>query len=91
MTEIHLCTLNCVISIIYFCIGLSYAFFAVMTAFVMEDHPKIVEACVLVNLVLGAAKFFIFACSIAVGLMIGTKKTVEEVKDKVKQSINSNI
>ena len=78
-------------AIIYFLIGLGYVFFAVMTAFVMEDHPKIVEACVLVNLVLGAAKFFIFACSIAVGLMIGTKKTVEEVKYNIKQSIMNTL
>ena len=74
-------------AIIYFLIGLSYAFFVVMTAFVMEDHPKIVNSVILVNLVLGAAKFFIFACSIAVGLMIGTKKTMEEVKNNIKQSI----
>ena len=77
--------------IIYLLIGLSYAFFVVMTAFVMEDHPKIVKATILVNLVLGAAKFFILACSIAVGLMIGTKKTVKEVKDNIKQSIDQSI
>ena len=77
--------------IIYLLIGLGYAFFVVMTAFVMEDHPKIVKATILVNLVLGAAKFFILACSIAVGLMIGTKKTVKEVKDNIKQSIDQSI
>ena len=75
--------------IIYLLIGLSYVFFVVMTAFVMEDHPKIVNSVILVNLVLGAAKFFIFACSIAVGLMIGTKKTMEEVKDNIWQSIEN--
>ena len=75
--------------IVYFMIGLGFAFCVVMAAFVMEDHPKIVEACLIVNLVLGAAKFFIFACSIAVGLMIGTKKTVEEVKDNIKQKFDS--
>ena len=77
--------------IIYLLIGLSYAFFVVMTAFVMEDHPKIVKATILVNLVLGAAKFFILACSIAIGLMIGTKKTVKEVKDNIKESIDQSI
>ena len=73
--------------IIYALIGLGYAFCVVMTAFVMEDHPTIVKSCLLVNLVLGAAKFFILAWSIAVGLMIGTKKTVKEVKDTIEQSI----
>ena len=58
--------------ILYFLIGLGYAFCVVMTVFVMEDHPKIVKICLLVNLALGAARFFILVCSIAMGLMTGT-------------------
>ena len=60
--------------ILYFIIGLGYAFCVVMTVFVMEDHPKNVKTCLLVNLGLGAARFIILVCSIAVGLMTGTEK-----------------
>ena len=60
--------------ILYFIIGLGYAFSVVMTVFVMEDHPKNVKTCLLVNLGLGAARFIILVCSIAVGLMTGTEK-----------------
>ena len=45
-----------------------------MTVFVMEDHPKKVKICLLVNLGLGAARFIILVCSIAVGLMTGAEK-----------------
>ena len=45
--------------IIYFIIGLGYAFYVVMTVFVMEDHPEDVKICLLVNLGLEAARFFI--------------------------------
>ena len=65
--------------ILYFLIGLGYAFCVVMTVFVMEDHPKNVKVCLLVNLGLGFARFFILVCSIAVGLMTGTN----EVKRKI--------
>ena len=57
-----------------FIIGLGYAFCVVMTVFVMEDHPKKVKICLLVNLGLGAARFIILVCSIAVGLMTGAEK-----------------
>ena len=63
--------------IVYFIcilIGLGYAFCVVMTVFVMEDHPKKVKICLLVNLGLGAARFIILVCSIAVGLMTGAEK-----------------
>ena len=60
--------------ILYFLIGLGYAFCVVMTVFVMEDHPKIVKICLLVNLALGVARFFILVCSIAMGLMTGTNQ-----------------
>ena len=75
--------------IVYFLIGLGYTFCVVMTAFVMEEHINIVKACLLVNLGLGAAKFFILAFTIAMGLMIGTKNTVKELKDNIKQSMES--
>ena len=42
--------------IVYFIFGVSYAFCAVMTVYVMEDHPKIVDICLLVNLGLGFAR-----------------------------------
>jgi hypothetical protein len=60
--------------ILYFIIGLGYAFCVVMTVFVMEDHPKNVKTCLLVNLGLGAARFIILVCSIAVGLTTGCEK-----------------
>ena len=60
--------------ILYLLIGIGYAFCIVMTVFVMEDHPKNVKICLLVNLGLGAARFFILVCSIAVGLMTGTNE-----------------
>ena len=60
--------------ILYLLIGIAYAFCIVMTVFVMEDHPKNVKICLLVNLGLGAARFFILVCSIAVGLMTGTNE-----------------
>ena len=45
--------------ILHFIIGLGYAFCVVMTVFVMEDHPEDVKICLLVNLGLGTARFFI--------------------------------
>ena len=60
--------------ILYFIIGLGYAFCVIMTVFVMEDHPEKVKICLLVNLGLGAARFFTLVCSIAVGLMTGAEK-----------------
>ena len=65
--------------ILYFLIGLGYTFCVVMTVFVMEDHPKIVKICLLVNLGLGAARFFILVCSIAMGLMTGTNQVKIEI------------
>ena len=65
--------------ILHFIIGLGYAFCVVMTVFVMEDHPKKVKICLLVNLGLGAARFFILVCSIAVGLMTGTNQVKIEI------------
>ena len=59
---------------LHFIIGLGYAFCVVMTVFVMEDHSKIVKICLLVNLALGAARFFILVGSIVVGLMTGTNQ-----------------
>ena len=60
--------------ILYFLIGLGYAFCVVMTVFVMEDHSKTVNVCLLVNIGLGVARFFILICSIAMGLMTGTNE-----------------
>ena len=65
--------------ILYFIIGLGYAFCVVMTVFVMEDHPKNVKICLLVNLGLGAARFFILVCSIAVGFKTGTPDTARKI------------
>ena len=65
--------------ILYFLIGLGYTFCVVMTVFVMEDHPKIVKICLLVNLGLGATRFFILVCSIAMGLMTGTNQVKIEI------------
>ena len=62
--------------ILYFSIGLVYVFCVVMTVFVMEDDPKIVKICLLVTLVLGAARFFILVCSIATGLKTGTSVAI---------------
>ena len=73
--------------IIYFVIGLGYAFCVVMTVFVMEDHSKIVKICLLVNLGLGAARFFILVCSIAMGLMTGTN----QVKIKIGRILGSGM
>ena len=73
--------------ILYFLIGLGYTFCVVMTVFVMEDHPKIVKICLLVNLGLGAARFFILVCSIAMGLMTGTN----ELKMKIGRILDSGI
>ena len=50
--------------LLYFLIGLSYVFCVVNTVFVMEDHAKTVNVCLLVNLGLEAARFFILFCSI---------------------------
>ena len=50
--------------LLYFLIGLGYAFCVVNTVFVMEDHPKTVNVCLLVNLGLEAVRFFILSCSI---------------------------
>ena len=60
--------------VLYFMIGCGYAFCVVMTVFVMEDHSKNVNICLLVNLGLGAARFFILVCSIAMGLTTGTNQ-----------------
>ena len=65
--------------ILYFIIGLGYAFCVVMTVFVMEDHPKKVKICLLVNLGLGAARFIILVCSIAVGFKTGTPDTARKI------------
>ena len=65
---------------VYILIGIGYAFCIVMTVFVMEDHPKNVKICLLVNLGLGAARFFILVCSIAVGLMTGTNEVTERIR-----------
>ena len=73
--------------ILYFLIGLGYAFCVVMTVFVMEDHPKIVKICLLVNLALGVARFFILVYSIAMGLMTGTN----ELKMKIGRILDSGI
>ena len=66
--------------ILYFLIGLGYAFCVVMTVFVMEDHSKTVNVCLLVNLGLGVARFFIFVCSIVVGLITGTNEVAEKIR-----------
>ena len=69
--------------ILYFFIGLGYTFFVVMTVFVMEDHPTIVKICLLVNVVLGAARFFI----LTMGLMTGTN----QVKIKIGRILGSGM
>ena len=66
--------------IVYFLIGIGYFFCAIMTVFVMEDHPKSVKICLLVNLGLGAARFFIFVFSIVVGLLTGTTEVSRKLK-----------
>ena len=73
--------------ILYFSIGLGYVFCVVMTVFVMEDDPKIVKICLLVTLVLGAARFFILVCSIATGLKTGTN----QVKIKIGRIFGSGM
>ena len=50
--------------LLYFLVGLGYLFCVVNTVFVMEDHPKTVNVCLLVNLGLETARFFILFCSI---------------------------
>ena len=45
--------------ILHYIIGLGYEFCVVMTVFVMEDHPVNVMICLLVNLGLVNARFFI--------------------------------
>ena len=79
-TVLHACSsvTTCGI-ILHFIIGLGYAFCVVMTVFVMEDHPKNVKICLLVNLGLGAARFFILVCSIAVGFKTGTPDTARKI------------
>ena len=72
--------------LLYFIIGLGYAFCVVMT-FVMEDHPENVKICLLVNLGLEAARFFILVCSIAMGLITCTN----EVKRKTQRIIDLKI
>ena len=71
----------------YLIIGLGYAFCIVMTVFVMEDHPKNVKICLLINLGLVTARFFILVCSIAVGLMTGTN----QVKMKIGRILGSGM
>ena len=66
-------------TILYLLMGLGYAFCVVMTVFVMENHPKNVKICLLVNLGLGVARFFILVCSIAMGLMTGTNQLTAKI------------
>ena len=59
-----------------------------MTVFVMEDHPKIVKICLLVNIVLGAARFFILVWQwISLGLMTG----INQVKIKIGRILGSEM
>ena len=62
-----------------------------MTVFVMEDHPKNVKICLFVNLGLGAARFFILVCSIAVGLITAKEPTKITATEKFRRIFCPNV
>ena len=73
---------------VYFLLGLFYAFCVIMTAYVMEDHPEIVNICLLVTLGLGFLRFFIFIGTLVLGLMTAYKTAEIDCKNQLKNYLN---
>ena len=73
---------------VYFLIGLFYAFCVIMTTYVMEDHPEIVKICLLVTLGLGFTRFIIFIGTLTLGWMTAYKTAEIDCKKKWNDYMN---